>query len=113
MKKIFAFIVALAMVAAFGGATFAEEKKAAEEVMVHSGEIAAVDVKSNTFTMKTKGGDINCEVTADTKITAGKDTKTLADIKVGDKAECKCVKKDGKLVSKSLEIKTEKKEEKK
>lgn len=128
MKKIFALMIALMMVVAFGGSTFAEEaKKAAEPAKTVepakevkkapkqlTGEVTAVDAKANTVTVKGKKGESTCEVTADTKITAGKEAKTLADVKVGDKVECKHVEKDGKSVCKSLKIKTaEKKEEKK
>lgn len=112
MKKIFALVISLTMVVAFSGATFAAEEKkaaepakAAEKVMEHKGVITAVDAKANTFTMKTEGGEITCGITADTKITSGGAAKTLADVKVGDNVECKCVKKGDKFVSKALEIK--------
>ncbi len=113
MKKIFALVISLTMVVAFSGATFAaEEKKAAEpakavaeKVMEHKGVITAVDAKANTFTMKTEGGEITCGVTADTKITSGGAAKTLADVKVADNVECKCVKMGDKFVSKALEVK--------
>lgn len=123
MKKILALMAALMMVVAFGGLTFAEEgkkaeepakatKKAAEKVKQLTGEVTAVDTKANTVTVKGKKGESTCEVTADTKITAGKEAKTLADVKVGDKVTCKHVEKDGKSVCKSLKIKSaEKKEE--
>lgn len=122
MKKIFALLVALMMVVAFGGSTFAEDamkeaepakeaKKASEKKQL-TGEVTAIDTKANTITVKGKKGESTCEVTADTKITAGKEAKTLADVKVGDKVTCKHVEKDGKSVCKSLKIKTtEKKEE--
>ncbi|HCL80973.1 MAG TPA: hypothetical protein DHW81_01705 [Nitrospiraceae bacterium] len=129
MKKIFALMAALMMVVAFGGSTFAEEakkaeepakaaepakevKKASEKGKKVTGEVTAVDTKANTITVKGKKGESTCEVTADTKITAGEEAKTLADVKVGDKVTCKHVEKDGKSVCKSLKIKTaEKKEE--
>ena len=124
MKKIFALMIALMMVVTFGGSTFAEEARKAEEPAKEvkkasekkqlTGEVTAIDAKANTITVKGKKGESTCEVTADTKITAGKEAKTLADVKVGDKVECKHVEKDGKSVCKSLKIKTaEKKEEKK
>lgn len=122
MQKILALMAALMMVVAFGGSTFAEdamkeaeptkEAKKAYEKKQLTGEVTAIDTKANTITVKGKKGESTCEVTADTKIKAGKETKTLADVKVGDKVTCKHVEKDGKSVCKSLKIKTaEKKEE--
>jgi hypothetical protein len=97
MKKIFALMVAMMLVVAFSGATFAEEKavevpkaaeaaktaepakaaepakKASEKVKKVTGEVTAVDAKANTVTVKGKKGDVIVEVTADTKITAGKE----------------------------------------
>ncbi len=122
MKKILSSLMALGMVLAFGTAAFAaepakaaeptkEEKKAPEKVMQATGEVAAVDTKANTITVKSaKKGEVVCDVTADTKISAGKDVKTLADVKVGDKVTVKYAGKS----CKSIEIKAaEKKKEKK
>lgn len=117
MKKIFTMMMAFMLVIAFGGLVLAaEEKKAAppakeakpapEKVMQATGDITAVDAKANTFTLKSaKKGEITCAVTADTKITMGKAAKTLADVKVGDKATCKYVEKEGKHVCKAMDIK--------
>lgn len=147
MKKIFALIVAMMLVVAFSGATFAEEKKAveapkaaeaantaepakaeepakkakkaSEKVKKVTGEVTAVDAKVNTVTVKGKKGDVTVEVTADTKITAGKETKALADVMAGEKATVKYVEKDGKNTAKSIDVKAAakkkevKKEEKK
>lgn len=131
MKKILVILLALMVSAAFAGATFAaeekkaaetknpcaakEEKKETEKVMQSTGEITAVDAKANKFTLKSsRKGEVTCEVTADTKIMMGKESKTLADVKVGNKVTCKYAMKDGKHVCKSMDIKAaEKKEENK
>lgn len=117
MKKIFAMMTAFMLVVAFGGLVLAaEEKKAAppakeakpahEKVMQATGEITAVDTTANTFTLKSKKkGEMTCSVTTDTKITMGKEAKTLADVKVGDKVTCKYVEMDGKHVCKAMDIK--------
>lgn len=125
MKKILAILAVLMMVVAFSGATFAaEEKKAAEpateakkapeKVKQVTGEVTAVDAKANTVTVKGKKGDVTVEVTADIKITAGKEAKTIADVMAGEKATVKYVEKDGKNTAKSIDVKAAaKKEEKK
>ncbi|HBO84785.1 MAG: hypothetical protein A2073_05805 [Deltaproteobacteria bacterium GWC2_42_11] len=116
MKKVFTILLAVMVSVVFVGVTVAaekkaaepakkEEKKAPEKVSQATGEISAVDAKANTFTVKTDKGDITCGVSADTKITSGKDAKTLADVKVGDKVACKYAMMDGKHMCKSLEIK--------
>ena len=135
MKKIFALMVAMMLVVAFSGATFAEEKKAveapaaaetaktaepakkakkpSEKVKQVTGEVTAVDVKTNTVTVKHKKGDVTVEVTADTKITAGKETKTLADVMAGVKVTAKYFEQDGKNTAKSIDVKAAAKKEKK
>ena len=140
MKKIFALMVAMMLVVAFSGATFAEEKaveapkaaeaaktaepakaaepakkakKASEKVKKVTGEVTAVDAKANTVTVKGKKGDVTVEVTADTKITSGKETKTLADVMAGEKATAKYVEKDGKNTARSIDVKAAAKKEEK
>lgn len=108
MKRIISMILTLAMVFAFGSLAGAKEKKAQAKVMVMqaTGEITAVDANAKTFTLKTDKGDITCEVGADAKITAGKASKTLADVKAGDKVSCKYAMEGDKHICKSLDIKT-------
>lgn len=105
MKKVLALIIALmfafAVTAAFAAeapkkaapaekkeAPKAEEKKDAKKAKkaTVTGEVIAIDAKANTLTVKgPKKGDVALTVNDKTKITAGKDKKTLADIKAGDK----------------------------
>ncbi|MBI5748109.1 MAG: hypothetical protein HZA00_03215 [Nitrospinae bacterium] len=107
MKKIVSLMIAFALVFSFAGLVSAA-KKSPMKVMQASGEITAVDATANTFTLKTKKGDITCEVGADAKITSGKESKTLADVKVGDKAACKYAMEGDKHICKSLDIKAAK-----
>jgi hypothetical protein len=122
MKKILALMAAIMMVAAFSGVTFAEEKKAEpakeekkapEKVKQVTGEATAVDAKANTITVKGRKGEVTCDVTADTKIAAGKETKTLADVAAGNKVTVKYVEGGGKNVAKSIAVKAATKEEEK
>jgi Cu/Ag efflux protein CusF len=95
MKKVLALIIALmfafAVTAAFAAeapkaGTPAEKKKDTKKKATVTGEVIAIDAKANTLTVKgPKKGDVALIVNDKTKITAGKDKKTLADIKSGDK----------------------------
>ena len=127
MKKAIAIVISLLFVFAITSVTFAAEAKkeapVKEEKKVEkkaspkqvTGEVAAVDAKANTLTVKGKKGDVTVSVDDKTKIMAGKDKKTLADVKAGDKVTVKYVEADGKNTAKHVEIKAApaKKEEKK
>ncbi|MBI3599987.1 MAG: hypothetical protein HY097_05030 [Nitrospinae bacterium] len=108
MRKIIAAIAAVMILSGVGGLAIAKEKKEPVKVMQVKGEITAVDAKANTFTLKTDKGDITCEIGAGSKITAGKDSKTLADVKAGDKVECKYAMEGEKHICKKLDIKAAK-----
>ena len=94
-------------------AAAAEMKKAPAKVKQVTGEVKAVDTKAMTLTvtkkMKTKAEDTMVTVNDKTKIMMGKDKKLLADLKVGDKVTVKYSEADGKMVAKSVAIKTEEK----
>jgi len=119
MKKAIAIIVSVLFVLSVAGLSFAAEQKAAPakakeaapapaekkapaKVKQVSGEVAAVDAKANALTVKGKKGDV--AVTADdkTSVKIGKDKKSLADVKVGDKVTVKYAETDGKNVAKSI-----------
>jgi PDZ domain-containing secreted protein len=82
-----------------------EEKKAPVKVKQATGPVAAVDAKAKTITVKTTKGDVTAMVDDKTKIMMGKDMKTLADIKAGDKVKVKYSETDGKMMAKSIAIK--------
>lgn len=83
-----------------------EQKKAPVKVKQVTGDVAAVDAKANTITVKGKKGDVTVACDAKTKMMMGKEAKTLADIKVGDKVTVKYTESDGKMTAKSIAIKT-------
>lgn len=101
MKRILTLLVALTVAVAFGGMTFAaEEKKAAEPAKAEAknpcaaktvakgrGEVTAVDANAKTITVKTKKGEVVISISDASKITVDKQTKSLADVKVGDKVK--------------------------
>jgi ribosomal protein S1 len=136
MKKTLAIIVSLIFVLSFAGLSFAadkavekkaepvkaekkapvvaEKKAAPAKVKQVTGDVAAVDAKANTITVKGKKGDTVVTCDDKTKIMMGKDKKALADVKVGDKVTVKFSEADGKMTAKSVAIKmAEKKAEKK
>ncbi len=117
MKKAIAIIVSVLFVLSVAGLSFAAEKaapaekkeapakaekKAKAKVMTVTGEVVAVDAKAMTLTVKGKKGDV--VVTADDKTKFAKG-KSLADVKVGDKATVSYADMDGKNVAKSIMFK--------
>jgi Cu/Ag efflux protein CusF len=100
MKKITAIVVALIFVLAFTAASFAAAK-------VHSvtGEVTAVDAAAKTVTLKAKKGEVVIAVVEKTSIKEGKEKKSLADVKAGDKVTVKYTEADGKMTAKSIAIK--------
>jgi carnitine O-acetyltransferase len=82
----------------------AEAKKAAKTVQV-TGDVAAVDAKANTITVKGKKGDVVIAVDDKTKMPKG---KTIADVKAGDKVTVKYAEADGKNTAKSVDFKAAK-----
>ncbi len=145
MKKVLALIVSALFIISVAGLSFAaeekkaaapakaEEKKAAApakeekkaekkapaKVKTVTGEVTAVDAKANTLTVKGKAGDVALSADDKTTVKIGKDKKSLADVKAGDKAVVKYSEVDGKNVAKSIAAKeapakkAEKKAEKK
>lgn len=105
MKKAIAIIVAVLFVFALTSISFAAEK-----VKQVTGEVKAVDAVAKTITVAKKVKDKVEEtvITVDdkTKIILDKETKTLADVKVGDKVTVKYTEANGKRVAKSVVIKT-------
>ncbi|MBI3754774.1 MAG: hypothetical protein HY265_01245 [Deltaproteobacteria bacterium] len=107
MKRILTLLLAVTVVAAFSGMTFAAEEKkaepakaaapaknpcAAKTVTKGSGAVTAVDVNAKTVTVKTKKGEVVISISDASKITVGKETKTLDQVKAGDKVKVTVVK---------------------
>jgi ribosomal protein S1 len=133
MKKALAIIIAALFVFALTSVSFAAEKKAApapvekkeaapakaeEKAMEKkapvkikqvTGEVTAVDTTAMAITVskKVKGKAVETVATVDdkTRIMMGKEKKTLADVKAGDKVTVHYKEVDGKNVAKSVAIK--------
>jgi len=116
MKKAIAIIVSVLFVLSVAGLSFAAEQKAAPapaekaekkapaKVKQVTGEVAAVDAKANTLTVKGKKGDVMVNTDDKTSVKIGKDKKSLADVKMGDKVTVKYAEMDGKNVAKSIMV---------
>jgi len=115
MKKTIAIVLSLVLMFAFTAVTFAAEKAAApaekKEMKAKAvkkqvtGEVTAVDAKANTLTVKGKKGDVMVSTDDKTTVMAGKDKKTLADVKAGDKVTVNYTEADGKNVAAKVAIK--------
>ena len=117
MKKAIAIIVSVLFVLSVAGLSFAAdkaapaaapaekaEKKAPAKVKQVTGEVAAVDAKANTLTVKGKKGDVMVNTDDKTSVKVGKEKKSLADVKMGDKVTVKYAEMDGKNVAKSIMV---------
>ncbi|HXX53499.1 MAG TPA: hypothetical protein VEI28_02905 [Thermodesulfovibrionales bacterium] len=119
MKKAIAIIVSVLFVLSVAGLSFAAdkaapaapaapaekaEKKAPAKVKQITGEVAAVDAKANTLTVKGKKGDVMISADDKTAVKMGKEKKSLADVKMGDKVTVKYAEMDGKNVAKSIMV---------
>lgn len=102
MKKTIAVVLSLLFILAVTSITFAAETQAPAEKKVR-GDITAVDAKAMTITVKGKKGDVTVTVDAKTEFKLGKDKKTVADLKVGDKVKVFYLETDGKNTAKSIE----------
>ena len=65
-----------------------------------------------TITVKGKKAEVTLTADNKTSIRMGKEKKTLADVKVGDKVSTRYSEMEGKNVAKSITIKAEKKAKK-
>jgi Cu/Ag efflux protein CusF len=115
MKKAIIIIVSLLFVLSVTGLCLAAEKathpamkeqsaeKAAPVKIKHVwGEVTAVDSKEGTLTVKAKKEEISLSTNDKTIIRMGKEKKTLADIKVGEKVRARYSEVDGKNLAKSI-----------
>ncbi|MCL5022672.1 MAG: hypothetical protein M1497_04790 [Nitrospirae bacterium] len=117
MKKVMALVVSVLFVLSVAGLSFAAEKaapaekkeapakaekKAPAKVKQVTGEVVAVDAAAKTLTVKGKKGEVAMTADDKTTVKVGKEKKTLADVKVGDKATVKYAEVEGKNVAKSI-----------
>lgn len=105
MKKAIAILVSVLFVVSVAGLSFAAEKaapvekKAKAKVHIVTGEVVAVDGAAMTLTVKGRKGEVALNTTDKTRFAKG---KSLADVKVGERASVKYVEEDGKNIAKSV-----------
>jgi Cu/Ag efflux protein CusF len=113
MKKAILIVVALLFVFSITSLSFAVEGQKAmpaekPEVEHVGGDVKSVDMKAKTLTvvkmLRGKIEEIVVTVDDKTKIKMGKEKKTLADVKVGDKVIAKYTEVEGKNLAKSIAI---------
>ena len=115
MKKAIAIIVSFIFVLSLAGLSFAAEKAAPMKKRQHpmekkapakikrvTGEVMSVDAAS--ITVKGKKADVTATTGDKTKVKMGKETKTMADVKIGDKVTLKYSEADGMNTAKMISI---------
>ena len=117
MKKAIAIVLSVMFVFALTTVTFAAEKKMSSDMMNRkvmktgrmsiSGVITAIDAKANTVTVKNTKREVTVSLDDKTLIKAGKEKKTLAELKTGDKVHVSYREADGKSVAKRIALKGE------
>jgi hypothetical protein len=119
MRKSIAILVSLLFVLGLSAVSFAKEEAAApavkaspttevakEKSMFVTGEIKSLDAKAGTLIVKGKKGEVTMSVDSKTKIVAGKDVKTFADLKAGEKVRVKYQEAAGKNIATKINIVT-------
>jgi len=101
MKKTIAIVLSVIFVLAIASLTFAGTKQL-------TGEVTAVDTAASTVSVKGRSGEATFSVVDDTKIKAGHQSKTIEDVKVGEKVTVIYTEADGKNTAKKIEMKAAK-----
>ncbi|MCL5022308.1 MAG: hypothetical protein M1497_02885 [Nitrospirae bacterium] len=113
MKKMIALVVPVLCVLSLAGLSFAAEKaeapakaekKAPVKVNQVVGEVAAVDASAKTLTVKGRRGEVTVSADDKTVVRVGREKKTLADVKVGDRAMVRYTEADGKNMASIIGI---------
>jgi Cu/Ag efflux protein CusF len=103
-------VIAFVLVLSFSGLTpAADEKQSAQKTRSKAkqitGEVTGIDLKAQTVSVKSKNGTVSAGLTDKTKVTMGREAKTLGDVQAGDRVTMKYREANGKQTAKSIEIK--------
>lgn len=104
MKKSIIILLSLLLVIAFGAMSFASEKTTSSKTRQITGNVTAIDTKTNTVTVKKKNREVTLSVGEKTKIILCTPKTTITDIKIGDKVTAKYTEADTKNTAKSITI---------
>jgi Cu/Ag efflux protein CusF len=117
MQKFMGAVIAFILVLSLPGLASAVDekptvKKAKARTKQISGEVAEIDLKAQTVTVRGKNGTVSAGLTDKTKIVMNKEVRTLGDLQSGDRVTMKYKESDGKQTAKSIEIKVTSKKSK-
>jgi Cu/Ag efflux protein CusF len=115
MKKATVIFLALLFVFAITSLSFAAEQTKSEQMPVEKtkvkqirGEIVKLDTKAGTLSVKSKRQEVALLTDSSTIVLIGKEKKTLADLKIGDRVKAKYIQADGNNMAKSISVMEEK-----
>jgi hypothetical protein len=115
MKKVFNLLIILFITIAVTGSAIGEEQKPAKKIKRRSviGNVLAVNPVEKSITLKSKRkGKLTINLTDKTRIKAGKENKSLTDIKVDDRVRISYKNIEGVLKATSVRILPPKRERK-
>jgi len=109
MKKVIALMIMVLFVGMTLGIASAEEAVKPAPAQKNApagvrGEVTAVDAAAKSITIKSTKQGVQLTVTDKTKIMVGKESKTLADVKVGDRAMANYKKEGDKNIATSIRV---------
>ena len=107
MKKAIAVVISILFVLSFAGPTFARmgmSRAMQSSVKDTEGEIQAIDQKAKTVTVKGMRGLVTVTVDEKTVVKSGKDMKSFADLKIGDKVVVTFEADEGKNMAKTISV---------
>lgn len=109
MKKTLFTIVSILLIIAVAGLAIATVAKDNVEIKKFiTGEVVTVDTAANSLTLKGKRAEVVISTNEETVVQVGKEKKSLAGIKVGDKITVRYSEIDGKNLAESIVVKPEK-----
>ncbi len=109
MKKALFTIVSILLIIAVAGPAIATDAKDNVKIKkLITGEVVTVDTAANSLTLKGKRAEVVISTNEKTVVQVGKENKSLADVKVGDKIAVRYSEIDGKTLAESIVVRSEK-----
>jgi Cu/Ag efflux protein CusF len=104
MRKLTLIIISLYLISAFYTTTLASEKSNPSRIRQITGNVTAIDTKTNTIIVKKKDKVVALRVKEKTKIIQCIKKTSITDIKVGDKVTVKYKQFNGENTARSIII---------
>jgi Cu/Ag efflux protein CusF len=110
MHKFMGLVIAFIFVLSCPGISSAvDEKTSVKKTKARTkqvtGEVAEIDLKAQTVSVRGENGTVSAGLTDTTKVMMNKEAKTLGDVHPGDRVTMKYKEADGKQTAKSIELK--------